>query len=272
MRLPKPLLRDKKNVSKKDFGHVLVVAGSASMLGAAVLTSLAAMRSGAGLVTCAISSVLNLTLQKKLSPVMMTLPYKSYSDIKKKFTYFNVIAIGPGLGRSIGTKKIIYTIITDFMGSLVIDADALNLVSLDPSILMKCKAIKILTPHCGEMSRLTGLKIFEIERNRKQVALDFAAKYNCIVVLKGYHTVVASADGKVYINRTGNAGMAKAGMGDVLTGVIAAILAQGVSPFEASKTAVFIHGKAGDLAAIKFSKVGMIAVDVIEELGNVLKK
>ena len=149
---------------------------------------------------------------------------------------------------------------------LVIDADALNILAKHMDLLKKCKAPKVLTPHPGEMSRLTGLSKNFIEKNRRKVVKQFAKKFNCTLLLKGNKTVVASAQGRTYINSTGNAGMATAGSGDVLTGIIAAFLAQGLSVFESAKYGAYIHGKAGDLAAKEKTRLSMIATDIIEQI------
>ncbi len=279
MRLPAPLSRPNPKVCKNNFGHVLVVAGSPSMLGAAALTGLAAMRSGAGLVTLAVPSALNLTLQKKISPVLMTLPLpqtnnqafalKALASLKKIWNKYDAVAIGPGMGQGKGTQKFILDFISHCPSPMVIDADALNALAKVLRPLLKNPVPKTLTPHPCEMARLTGKTIKAVESDRKGVALDFAKKYRCILVLKGHRTVVASPEGKCYVNQTGNAGMATAGSGDVLTGMIAAILGQGIETFEAAKLGVYLHGKAGDLAAKSKSKTAMIATDIIDSLGRV---
>lgn len=281
MRLPTRLLRNNKNVHKNDFGHVLILAGSESFLGAAALSSLAAMRSGAGLVTLGIPQSLNSAVQKKISAVIMTLPlketkertlsYDSYAQIKKRISDFNVIALGPGLSRNPSTQKLILKIIREISKPLVIDADALNALAKNPAALSRKKGEVILTPHPGEMSRLTGLSKNVIQKNRLSVAHNFAVKYNCILLLKGDQTVVASSKEKIYINKTGNAGMATAGSGDVLTGMIAAFWGQGLPAFDAAKLACYIHGKAGDLAARKKSRTSLIATDIIDQIPQIFK-
>jgi ADP-dependent NAD(P)H-hydrate dehydratase / NAD(P)H-hydrate epimerase len=281
MPLPAPLSRDNPRSSKKDFGHLLIIAGSPAMLGAAALSSLAAMRSGAGLVTAAVPRNLNLTLQKKISNVVMTMPLaqsrsgafslKAYDQIKKIWDRFDAIAIGPGIGRDLTTQQLAREIIIHCPKPLVIDADALFALSGHTQILLKDKAARVLTPHCGEMSRLTKRSVKAIEADRLNTTCDFARRYNCVVLLKGRQTVVASPQGKAYINHTGNAGMATAGSGDVLTGMITAFLGQGMGPFDAAKYGAYYHGKAGDLAAGKRSKVSMIASDIIEQIPFVLK-
>ncbi len=274
MRLPAPLSRKKQNVHKNDFGHVLILAGSRQMVGAAALTSLAAMRAGAGLVTVGLPGSLNSVIQKKISPVVMTLPLPETSQQSLSVGAFkqiktfpcDVAAIGPGLSRHPQTRRLILNIIVSIKRPLVIDADALNAVSTHTQILLKNRGIKILTPHPGEMARLTGLKKEFIERNRLMVSKNFAARFRCTVILKGHHSLVVSPQGKTYLNKTGNPGMATAGSGDVLTGIISAFLAQGLDGFEAAKLAVYIHGRAGDLAAKAKTKISLIATDIIEYL------
>lgn len=282
MRLPAPLSRRDPHVCKNDLGHVLVVAGSASMLGAPALTALAAMRCGAGLVTAAIPRTLNLTLQKKISPVIMTLPLPqtreqtfaagALAPLKKIWNKFDAIAIGPGMGQNKGTQKFIRDLITVCPRPMVIDADALNALAHDLCPLQKNTAPKILTPHPGEMARLTGKSVKAVEADRKAVVLNFARQNHCVVLLKGHRTIVASPEGEFYVNRTGNAGMATAGSGDVLTGMIAALLAQGLKAFEAAKTGAYLHGRAGDLAAKVRTKAGMIAGDIIEFIPKAIKE
>ncbi|MBI3602190.1 MAG: NAD(P)H-hydrate dehydratase [Candidatus Omnitrophica bacterium] len=274
MRLPAPLSRRNPYLNKKDFGHVLVVAGSPTMLGASALCSLAAMRAGAGLVTAAVPRSLNLTLQQKIVPVVMTLPLpqtpqgvfssSAFFILKKFFLKFNTVAIGPGLGLHPSTCRLVYRMVEYYPGPMVVDADALNALAKNKNPLMKAHGPRILTPHTGEMARLTGKTVAEVEGNRKKIALDFARRWQCVIVLKGHRTVIASPDGKTAVNSTGNVGMATAGSGDVLTGMIAAFLAQGMSPFEAARWGAYVHGQAGDKAAKAKSKVSLIASDMID--------
>lgn len=276
MQLPTQLSRRNKNVHKNTFGHVLILAGSRNMLGAAALCGLSATRCGAGLVTVGIPKSLNNTLHKKLSPVIMTLPlpetskqtlsFDAYKQLKTKIKNYNVIALGPGLSQNRSTQKLILKTIETSPKPLVIDADALNALPEHMKNLTKTSTPKILTPHPGEMARLTGIKKSTIEYDRKKISREFSKKHNCTLILKGYQTVVASPDGKTYINKTGNPGMATAGTGDVLTGIIAAFLAQGLGAFNAAKLAVYIHGKAADLAVKKQTRLSMIATDIIENI------
>jgi len=281
MPLPALLLRNNPKASKNDFGHLLIIAGSPSMLGASALSSLAALRSGAGMVTAAVPSDLNSTLQKKISNAVMTKPlaqdpsgafsFKAFSQIKRIWDQYDVLAIGPGIGRSSGTQRLARQVILECPKPLVIDADALYALSGHTQNLLKAKGPRILTPHAGEMSRLVNQPVKKIEADRSKMARLFAKENHCVLLLKSHQTIVASAEGKVYINKTGNVGMATAGSGDVLTGIIAAFLGQGMKPFEAAQYGAYYHGKAGDLAAKKRSKTSMIATDIIDEIPYVLK-
>jgi NAD(P)H-hydrate epimerase len=282
MRLPKPLFRRNKDVHKNTFGHLLVVAGSPRMLGASALTGLSAMRSGAGLVTLAVPQSLNLTLQKKISNTIMTLPLKETKEgtfsaaaaleIVASAKLYTAIAIGPGLSQHASVKRFIKQIISKSPIPLIIDADALNLIADDPGVLLKTRTSKIITPHPGEMARLMHTSRQSIEKKREDSARTFAKKYNCTVLLKGHKTVIASPQGKIKLNPTGNAGMATAGSGDVLTGMIAAFVAQGIMPFEAGFCGAYLHGMAGDLAADKLTKTSMIATDIIDFIPSAFKK
>ena len=281
MRLPTPLLRLKKNVYKNHFGHVLVLAGSGRMLGAAALSGLAAMRSGAGLVTIGVPQSLNTALQKKLSPVIMTLPlaetaeqtiaHRAWKTLSGQCSRFNAIALGPGLSTQPGTQNFILQVIGNAPNPLVIDADALNALSGRLDILKKTSTPKILTPHPGEMSRLLNISKAAIEKNRKAAAMELAGTARAVVLLKGPGTVIASPDRKCVINPTGNAGMATAGSGDVLTGIIAALLGQGLTAFNAARWGAYLHGRAGDLAAKQKTRMAMVASDIIDFIPHAVK-
>jgi ADP-dependent NAD(P)H-hydrate dehydratase / NAD(P)H-hydrate epimerase len=274
MRLPTPLLRLNPNVHKNDFGHVLILAGSARMLGAGALCGLAAMRSGAGLVTLGVPKSLVVALQKINSPVIMALPLKetrahsissfAFDQLKHSMNKYQAIAIGPGLSTESSTQQFILKIIEYAQAPIVIDADALSVIAKSLSLLIKSRAPKVLTPHPGEMAKLIPCSKTEVENNRETIAREFAQKYQCVLVLKGHRTIVASPDGEIYKNQTGNSGMATAGSGDVLTGMISAMLGQSVNPFTAAKSAVYLHGLAGDLAARKKTRAAMLATDIID--------
>ncbi len=281
MRLPVPLLRRDPAAHKNDFGHVLVLAGSRHMLGAAALSALSAMRTGAGLVTVGIPASLNTALQKKISPVVMTLSLpetteqsisaRAWNCIQEHLDRFDAIALGPGLSRHPQTQRLVLKIIKQIAKPLVIDADALFAVASKTAILRRTKGIKILTPHEGEMARLIHERKDWVNAHRRRAAAFFAKNYECILILKGRRTIVAAPSGGMYINTTGNVGLATAGSGDVLTGMIAALLGQGIDGWSAARWGVYLHGKAGDSAARKKTAAAMLATDVIEEIPTVLK-
>ncbi len=281
MKLPSALSRRKLNVHKNQFGHVLILAGSQRYLGAAALCGLSAMRSGAGLVTVGVPKSLNITAQKKMVHVLMTWPLQetkegtlassAFRHIKEAYASYNVIALGPGLSQNPSTQRLILKIIATSPIPLVIDADALNALAQNLDILKKTSTPKILTPHPGEMARLLNCPKTNIEKNREHLALTFAQKHSCTLLLKGHKTVVASPGHKTYINTTGNPGMATAGSGDVLTGMIAAFLAQGLSSFDAAKYGAYLHGLAGDLAAKNKPPISMIATDLIDAISKTIK-
>jgi len=283
MRLPAPLLRHNPRVHKNTFGHVLILAGSPRMLGAAALSTLAAMRSGAGLVTLGLPRSLNNIAQKKISHVVMTLPLPETNEhtisqaafqvVQKYFDRYSAIAIGPGLTTHPGTKKFIHQVIVSSPVPLVIDADALNTLVGHCDLLDKNPTQKILTPHPGEWSRLIHQSKRKIEDNRQRCVKDFIQKYpSCTLLLKGHRTLVCQKGKKTYLNTTGNAGMATAGSGDVLTGMIAAFLAQGLESFEAAKWGAHLHGLAGDLALKRIPAASLIATDLIEYLPTAIQK
>lgn len=259
---------------------MFVLAGSERMLGAAALTGLAAMRAGAGLVTCAVPQKLNPVLQKKISPVIMTLPMPQtvagtfaaggFSMASKFLDTCAAMAVGPGLGQHPQTQKLVFQLLSACPLPTVVDADALNMVAGHCEVLRE-GGPKVLTPHPGEMARLTGLSRREVEQDRRAVAGDFARRYGVTVVLKGHRTVIAS-EKKTAINRTGNSGMATAGSGDVLTGMIGALLAQGIAPFEAALWAAQWHGAAADLAVRAIPKVSLLATDIIDAIPGSMRR
>jgi len=260
---------------------VLIIAGSKRMLGASALCGLAAMRSGAGLVTLGIPKSLNSPLQKKISPVIMTRPLpetrsqelgiSAYRTLANESSRYSAIAIGPGLGRSASTQRFVLSAIRNSPLPMVIDADALNILSLNLKVLKNSNVERVLTPHPGEMARLTGMRKSAIERHRKEIAQAFALKNKCVLLLKGHLTIIASAKGKATINQTGNSGMATAGSGDVLTGMIAAFLAQGLTGYEAAKLGAYLHGSSGDHAAERIGRISLIATDILDSIPAVLK-
>lgn len=282
MRLPAPLLRRQSRPHKNRFGHALILAGSGRMLGAAALTSLAALRSGAGLVTLGIPRELNLTAQRKITAEVMTWPLaqtdgqslssRAMAALRAQWSAYAAIGLGPGLSTHPSTRNLVLKVIAESPVPLVIDADALNNLAARPSVLTETVTPKILTPHPGEMSRLRGSKFSDDDATRRKICLEFARRHRSVVLLKGHRTVVAAPDGRDYVNRSGNVGMATAGSGDVLTGIITGFCAQGIDAFTAAKCGAWIHGLAGDTAARKKGKAAMIASDIIEALPQALRQ
>ncbi|MEO6221599.1 MAG: NAD(P)H-hydrate dehydratase [Vicinamibacterales bacterium] len=261
---------------KGDYGRIFLVAGSRGKTGAAHLAAAGALRSGAGLVTVATPASCQPILAT-LGVEYMTEALEETSDGQIGFEAVDrildadadVIAIGPGLGRSPSTMALVQAVVERAGVPLVIDADALFAFAAESDRLMgRDDAEIIITPHPGEMARLTGLSIEAVQADRVGVARTFAMTHRVHVVLKGHRTVVATPDGKAYINLTGNPGMASGGTGDVLTGVIAAWFAQLLDTSDAAQLAVYLHGLAGDLAAADEGEIAMVATDLVDRLGD----
>lgn len=251
---------------KGDYGRVLIVAGSRGMTGAAVLASRGALRSGAGLVYLAVPKEL-VNFVDMMTAEVIALPFEEIKNIKP-----DAVAIGPGLGKNLNLiDNLLHSLVIRRL-SLVIDADAINAIAKKPQVLRGAAAGMILTPHPGEMARLLGKTIEDIQKNREMIASAAAKSFGSIVVLKGHRTVVADKSGKIYVDRTGNPGMATAGVGDVLTGMIAGFAAQGFSPWDAAVAGVYLHGLAGDLAAKEKGEYGMIASDLVEKIPYAIRK
>lgn len=264
---------------KGDCGRVLVVAGSVGMVGAACLCAQSALRCGSGLVTLATAECSQPVAAAKLTEVM-TLPLKckdgfisveASKQIEKRLENCDVCAIGPGMGASDGTAEAVKAALKSGV-PCVVDADALNVLAADMSVLAEHKGEVVLTPHPGEMARLLKTSSQEVENDREAAAVRLAKEYGVVVLLKGHRTVIAAPSGEVHINSTGNGGMASGGMGDVLTGVIASFIGQGVKPFEAAVLGAFLHGLAGDMAADKIGEFGLIAGDVVDELPYAIRQ
>jgi len=256
-------------------GHLLVISGSSGKTGAAVLTAMSAMRSGAGLVTLGVPASLNSIFESQVVEAMTyplpddkkgTLTESSFNNIKDLLDGKKCIAIGPGLDVTDGTKKLVRKIICECKIPLVIDADGLNCIEGNANVLKNKASSVILTPHPGEMARLTGVSSTSIQKDRITSARDLAQKFDIHVVLKGAKTVIAHPNGNVYINNTGNPGMASGGMGDVLTGIIGSFVTQGYTPEAATHMGVYIHGAAADTLAQKYGPVGFLASDIIDAL------
>jgi NAD(P)H-hydrate epimerase len=285
MRLPARLLRRNPDAHKGDFGKIFILAGSPRFSGAAVLSGAAAMRSGAGLVTLGIPEGINRAIIKIKPKEVMTLPLpetkqgtlslNGYNKVKNFIKEINILVIGPGLTANKSTQSLVRKVISNTDRPAVIDADGLNALVGHLNILRTLSAGNrklILTPHPGEMSKLLGASVKKVQDNREDVAKKFARDYKVTLVLKGHNTVVTDKNGELYINKTGNPGMATAGSGDVLTGMIAAFLGQGLDNFNAAKCAVYLHGLSGDLAAKEKTEMGMIASDIIDKIPEAIKR
>jgi len=279
------LSRRNRNAHKGDFGHVFVLAGSPRFSGAAVLCGLGALRSGAGLVTLGIPESLNTVFIKIKPREAMTFPLpetkertlslSGYKKIKVFAKTIDVLVLGPGLSRNKSTQSLVRQVISEINRPMVIDADGLNALVGHLRILRTRRDAQhstILTPHPGEMSRLLGISIKKVQSGRREIARKFARDHKVTLVLKGHDSLVADDQGNFYTNKTGNPGMATAGSGDVLTGMIGAFLGQGLRSFDAAKTAVYLHGLAGDLAAKEKTQISLIASDIIDKIPEAIKK
>jgi len=271
--------------NKGNFGHVLVVGGSVGKSGAPAMASLAAMRAGAGLVTAAVPAPV-LAQVAAIAPELMTFPLMASragqiaaenlsAEMVAALTIgITVLAIGPGLGQSEGTAKFVAGLLAATKMPAVIDADALNLLAAKPELLPKLAEGRtlVLTPHPGEMARLAGITVAEVQANRLEVARGFARRVGVTLVLKGARTLIAHPDGSVAVNTTGNPGMAKGGSGDVLTGLVAGLLAQyPTEPARAVEAAVYLHGLAGDLAVRKLDEHTILATDSLAQLSQAFR-
>jgi NAD(P)H-hydrate epimerase len=256
--LPKRLAPRPRSAHKTQFGHVLVIGGDLGMAGAARMAAEAAARSGAGLVSVATRAA-HAGLQAAVRPELMFHGIESSAEIEALLDRATVIAIGPGLGRDDWGRALLQTVL-GCDKPLVLDADALNLLAIEPSF----RANWILTPHPGEAARLLKMTPAEVEADRFAAVEDLALRFGGIAVLKGAGSLIASKDdGLVALCAVGNPGMATGGMGDVLTGVIAGLLAQGLPPFTAAKAGVYLHGQAGNLAAQNGGERGLLATDLL---------
>lgn len=263
------LPKRRKFSHKGTYGHALLVAGSYGMLGAAVLSARACLRSGVGLLTTHIPEAGYPIVQAAVPESLFSVdPDPRYWTSLPVSGAFSAVAAGPGTGTNPATVKALESLL-ELRIPLVLDADALNILALNPHLAGRVPRLSILTPHPGEFDRLAGKSPDSFTRNRKQ--MEMAQERDLIVVLKGAYTSVALPDGTCFFNSTGNPGMATAGAGDVLTGVILSLLAQGLSPADAALTGTFLHGLAGDIAAARSGQQSLIASDLVENLGNAFK-
>jgi len=273
----RPLLhRRDRQAHKGQFGHCLIIAGSTGKTGAAALSANSAVRAGSGLVTLGAAESIHSIIEVKTTEAM-TFPLpdsgsghltnSAFPAIERLLVGKNAVAIGPGIGLRPGTYALVQNLVETVTLPLVIDADGLNALAEDITVLKRKKSKQvILTPHPGEMSRLLGTSIPDVEAIRISVAQEFARTYSVYLVLKGARTIIASPTGTAAINGSGNPGMATGGMGDVLTGIIVSLLGQGYVAWDACRLGVFLHGFAADMIAEEKGENGMNASDVLEKL------
>lgn len=265
---------------KGTFGKVIVIGGSPGMSGSISLSSVAALRSGSGLVTAIVPKSIQ-SIVAGYEPSLMTIGMEEDSAegllpvplgrLTEMADGKDAIGCGPGLGQSAAAVQLTRDLLQNAACPLVLDADALNVVAEHGLISEKGLCQCVITPHPGEFSRLTGMPIAEIESQREEHAMEYARRHNVIVVLKGPGTVVTDGH-RCFVNNTGNSGMATGGSGDVLTGIVTSLLGQRMPAFEAAAIAVHVHGLAGDIAADKLSERGMIASDILKFLPDAWKK
>lgn len=265
---------------KGTFGRVAVIGGAEGMTGAVALASMAALRAGAGLVTLGIPRSLHGLMEVKLTEVMTrplaetdrkSLSRNAMEAVQSLVEWGDVVALGPGISTEPDTQSLIRELVAGLIKPAVIDADGLNALADHTEIIERCRAPLVLTPHPGEMARLLGIKTAEVQDNRIEVVTEAAGKWGATVVLKGARTIIAGADGSLYINPTGNPGMATGGSGDVLTGIIAGLMAQGLSPEQAAAAGAFFHGLAADHAVLSKGEAGLVAGDILDALPAVTK-
>lgn len=266
--------------NKGDYGHTLVIGGSEGKSGAAILTAKGALRAGSGLVTISgpegLVPVFEATVLEALKePLTETLggfiDKTAITQVEKLLQTRDVVAVGPGIGTEKQTSDFIFELLKRCTLPMVIDADAINVISARPGILLECHNENIIiTPHPGEFGRLINMNPKDVNNNRINLARDFAKQYHCTLVLKGARTIIANKDGEIWINPTGNPGMATGGMGDVLTGIIAGLIATGISPLNAAIAGVYIHGMAGDIVYSYHMNAAVLASELLERIPYVI--
>ncbi len=274
--MPPRLPKRPADSHKGMYGHVLVIAGGRGMAGAAALVGAAALRSGSGLVRIASPGEVQPTVAQ-YEPSYMTYPlaqddegfidfHPARAALERLAKPATVLAVGPGLGQAEGIKALVRWVVDSVEVPTVLDADALNALVGDFDV-SQSKRTLVITPHPGEFARLVGKTTAEVQADREALAANFAREHKVVVVLKGTGTIVTDGE-RVYVNTTGNPGMATGGAGDVLTGVTAAMLAQKLPPFEAACLATYAHGLAGDIARDQNGEVGLIAGDIVDALAD----
>ncbi len=264
-----------QNSNKGSYGKVLIIAGSKDMPGAAHLACLGALRMGAGLVCLASEeSVLDIIKGRLSEPIYVSVG-DSESDTEKLIEYAqtcSAVLIGCGLGKSEKITHRVCKLIRSISAPIILDADGINAISGNINVLSEAKGNIVLTPHPLEFSRISGLHISEIQKNRIKSALDFSKKYGCTLLLKGAGTVIAEKGERVIINTSGNSALSKGGSGDVLAGMIASLLAQGASCGDAAVCAAYLHGAAGDSLSMEFSEYGVLPSEIPERAARILAK
>jgi hydroxyethylthiazole kinase-like uncharacterized protein yjeF len=258
--LPEFLPCREPDAHKGSGGHLLVLGGAPGMTGALALTARGALRSGTGLVTAGLRDPWGWT--EKPAEVMTVAWPKAMAQL----TDYASVVIGPGLSTVSDSTDLLWRLLAGCQAPLVIDADGLNLLATRTEWWSGLRQTVVLTPHPGEMARLTGLTVREIQADRLTVARHYAESWGAVVVLKGARTIIGLPDGVTYINLTGNSGMATAGMGDVLAGMIGGLLAQGLTPAQAAVGGTYLHGLAGDLAVQAKGPIGIVAGDLVEQI------
>jgi ADP-dependent NAD(P)H-hydrate dehydratase / NAD(P)H-hydrate epimerase len=266
---------------KGTYGHLLLVAGSLGKTGAAALAAAAAMRSGSGLVTVAtpVSQqpvVASLVVEAMTEPLpetpARTLALKARDVIVELAAPRDAVAIGPGIGLDEETQQLVRSLIQELRKPLAADADALTALAGHLEALRAAPSVRCLTPHPGEMARMLGARVDDVQRDRIETAREFATRYRVYVVLKGARSVIGTPDGRVFVNPRGNPGMASGGTGDVLTGMLGAFLARGMEPGAALQSSVYLHGSAGDIAAERVGEEALIARDVVAAIPEAFKR
>lgn len=273
-----PVRKDRSN--KGTFGKLYVVAASEGMAGAGVLCCKAAYRSGCGVVYACMPKkcceIMHVLVPEAVARPIRDIDGKacetSVEDIQLNIENAKAMVVGPGLGQGNGVSAFVKQVLLAAKGNVLIDADGLNAIASNKEILEQMKRTPIITPHPGEMSRLTGMAVKDILNDTIGTALDFAMQHNTIVVLKDAKTIIAAPSGQVYMNTTGNCAMAKGGAGDVLSGIIGGLLAQGMEAFEAAVLGVYIHGLCGDLAAEAMGHYGVLAGELADYVAISMKK
>ncbi len=259
---------------KGNYGKILLLCGSLGYTGAAALSAMGALRSGAGLVYLGVpQSIYEIEAVKLTEPIVFPLAdengmyhFMALTQIRPLLNQMDAVLLGPGIGRSDNVSALVQAILKEFNGPIILDADGINAICAHKDILRERTGPTILTPHAGEFARLGG----KTNINKVTAATEFAEKYNAVLVLKGSGTVITNGK-TVYINKTGNPGMAVGGSGDVLAGIITGLIGQGIDPLKAAACAVWLHGKAGDICAEEMGQYGMLPSDMLSVLPRLMK-